>query len=81
MEGFEDKWSDITALLQDGRGPSGSLRKLALQASVYFIWRERNRRLFGDAGMVPIQIFKQVRNIVLLRMAWKFRKTYTSMYV
>lgn len=69
--GFPEKWEDIMLYLRTGRGPSRLSQKLAMAATMYFIWAERNRRLFDNSRLVPLQVFKRVRDMVLLRMALK----------
>ncbi|KAJ9544285.1 hypothetical protein OSB04_023992 [Centaurea solstitialis] len=69
--GFSEKWDDIRHDLTVGRGPRRLEQKLTLQASVYCIWRERNRRLFGHTPKLVIHVVKEIRDVVLMRMAWK----------
>ncbi|KAJ9536436.1 hypothetical protein OSB04_un000394 [Centaurea solstitialis] len=68
--GFPDTWNVIMELLQDSRGPSTTIHRLALSASVYFLWRERNRRIFQNANQPVVQTFKLIRNSIMDRMAW-----------
>ncbi|KAJ9536724.1 hypothetical protein OSB04_un000109 [Centaurea solstitialis] len=71
LHGFPERWSDILNLLEENRGPRKNLQKLALAGTVYFIWIERNRRLFKDLGVAPIQLFKQIREVIWTRVAWR----------
>ncbi|KAJ9561755.1 hypothetical protein OSB04_006915 [Centaurea solstitialis] len=69
--GFPDSWNMILERFQDNQGPSATIQRLALAASIYFIWRERNRRLFRDCKQHVIQTFKVIRNSIMDRMAWR----------
>ncbi|KAJ9536739.1 hypothetical protein OSB04_un000124 [Centaurea solstitialis] len=71
LHGFPELWSDILILLADNRGPRRKVQKLALVGSVYFIWMERNRRLFRDLSVAPIQLYKQIMEAVWTRLAWR----------
>ena len=74
MCGLAEKWTDILSGLTNGSGPISILKLLALQASIYFIWRERNNRILGDSRLAPVQLFMKIRDMVLLRMAWRNRR-------
>lgn len=67
--GFPDSWNLIMEMLRDGRGPGRRIQRLALSASIYFIWRERNSRLFRSNRQPSIQTFKVIRHAILARMA------------
>ncbi|KAJ9556845.1 hypothetical protein OSB04_011459 [Centaurea solstitialis] len=72
LHGFPNTWSVIMKHLSDSWGPTKLIQKLALSGAVYFIWRERNRRIFRDTKLLPIQVFKQVQEQIISRMAsWK----------
>ncbi|KAJ9536693.1 hypothetical protein OSB04_un000166 [Centaurea solstitialis] len=72
LHGFPEVWSNIVLSLSDNQGPKKLIHKLALSSTVYLIWRERNRRVFNDVKLSPIHLFKQVRELVLSRVAsWK----------
>ncbi|KAJ9536655.1 hypothetical protein OSB04_un000128 [Centaurea solstitialis] len=68
--GFAERWDDIRNDLLHGRGPRRKEQRLALQATVYCIWRERNRRLFGNRSNTVNTVIKEIREVVLQRMAW-----------
>ncbi|KAJ9536534.1 hypothetical protein OSB04_un000286 [Centaurea solstitialis] len=76
--GFLEIWDAIMEALSDNRGPTTLLRKLALSATIYFIWRERNSRIFRNAKQPPVQVFKRIRSAILDRMAW--RKEYEDVF-
>ncbi|KAJ9536720.1 hypothetical protein OSB04_un000105 [Centaurea solstitialis] len=67
--GFPDAWNDILVNLEDNRGPKTLMQKLALSASIYFIWRERNRRLFRDLKQPSVGTFKMIRGSIIESMA------------
>ncbi|KAI3715165.1 hypothetical protein L6452_22135 [Arctium lappa] len=76
LEEWPDGWDDIVELLSDdsyARKPLAS--KLFVAASVYYIWRERNNRLFRNAAISVDQIVQDIRNIVTMRLAWNTRRT------
>ncbi|KAJ9561654.1 hypothetical protein OSB04_006814 [Centaurea solstitialis] len=50
------------------------MQKLALSATVYMIWQERNRRLFTANRTHVIELVKNIMDVVQLREAWKKRK-------
>ncbi|KAJ9536330.1 hypothetical protein OSB04_un000493 [Centaurea solstitialis] len=68
--GFEERWDDIRDALIHGHGPKKKEQRLALQATVYCIWRERNRRLFGNRTHDVPFVIREIREVVLRRMAW-----------
>ncbi|KAJ9536468.1 hypothetical protein OSB04_un000349 [Centaurea solstitialis] len=68
--GFTEVWRDIRHNLTIGRGPRKLEQRLALHATIYGLWRERNRRLFGNTPKMAIQVIKEIREVVLMRMAW-----------
>ncbi|KAJ9538487.1 hypothetical protein OSB04_031220 [Centaurea solstitialis] len=70
LYGFAERWQEISDNLVHGRGPKKREQKLALQATLYCIWRERNRRLFNNKSSSTSLVIKEVREVVLLRMAW-----------
>ncbi|KAJ9536537.1 hypothetical protein OSB04_un000289 [Centaurea solstitialis] len=72
LHGFPEVWSVIMEYLNDNRGPRRMSHRLALSGAVYFIWRERNRRLFQSLKQPPIVVFKQVRDLITAKEAvWK----------
>ena len=77
LYGFHEDWDTILHALRSDRGPRLLAQKLALEATVYTLWNERNRRLFQDTKRTMIQIAKDVRDVILLRLAWKHRRTIT----
>ncbi|KAJ9546404.1 hypothetical protein OSB04_018947 [Centaurea solstitialis] len=67
--GFPDAWNDILENLEDNRGPKTLMQKLALSASIYFIWRERNRRFFRDLKQPSVGTFKMICGSIIESMA------------
>ncbi|KAJ9555971.1 hypothetical protein OSB04_010585 [Centaurea solstitialis] len=70
LYGFPERWQEICESFVQGRGPKKREQRLALQATIYCIWRERNRRLFGNKSNSADSVIKEIREVVLLRMAW-----------
>ncbi|CAA7061627.1 unnamed protein product [Microthlaspi erraticum] len=65
--GVSAQWEDIIALLLDENQEQMPLfiLRYAFQATVYWLWRERNGRRHGEAPTPPSrmkQIDKQIRN-------------------
>ncbi|KAJ9535674.1 hypothetical protein OSB04_un001171 [Centaurea solstitialis] len=69
LHGFPESWASIMDLLNQGRGPVKLVQRLALAATVYFLWVERNTRLFKKTKKVGMQIFKEIRSVIMERMA------------
>lgn len=69
--GFYEKWDDILECFSQKRGPKKLEHCLALAASVYFIWRERNRRIFQGKCRPTSQVIRDICDATLKRMAWK----------
>ncbi|KAJ9536688.1 hypothetical protein OSB04_un000161 [Centaurea solstitialis] len=69
MHGFPESWTLIMDLLNEGRGPVKLIQRLALAATVYFIWIERNTRLFKSTRRIGMQIFKDIRSVIMERVA------------
>ena len=72
-------WEDIIADLGNvNRRPKKFIQRIAIAATVYFIWRKRNHRLFSQQKRTVEQITKEVMEIVWLRRTWKFRRKKTN---
>jgi hypothetical protein len=72
--GFLSSWDAILDAFSNGSlVPKRMLHKLALSASVYEVWRERNRRLFTGERRTSIAIAKYIISTIMLRHAWKSR--------
>ncbi|KAJ9542514.1 hypothetical protein OSB04_029020 [Centaurea solstitialis] len=71
LHGFPESWTLIMDLLNEGRGPVKLIQRLALAATVYFLWIERNTRLFKKTKRVGMQIFKDTRSVIIERMAYR----------
>jgi hypothetical protein len=54
--------------------PNSFIQKLTLSASVYFIWQERNFRLFRKRRRTVDEVVKVIKETILLRIAWKRKK-------
>ncbi|KAJ9546654.1 hypothetical protein OSB04_019197 [Centaurea solstitialis] len=60
--GFPDSWDDILyAISHSSLEPKSILHKLTLAASVYAIWRERNRRLFTNEKRSVVALVQDIR--------------------
>ncbi|XP_024972771.1 uncharacterized protein LOC112511401 [Cynara cardunculus var. scolymus] len=67
-------WDHILVVLSDSRRHSKSLKqKLAVAASVYYIWQERNRRLFTEDRRTTLQLIKVILDSISIRADWLAR--------
>ena len=73
MIGFPDSWRHIMDQMANGV-PNSFTQKLTLSASVYFIWQERNFRLFRKRRRTVDEVVKVIKETILLRIAWKRKK-------
>ncbi|KAJ9561753.1 hypothetical protein OSB04_006913 [Centaurea solstitialis] len=75
---FPCSWDAIVeAISTNATAPTTLTHQLALAASVYSIWCERNLRIFtNDRNPVPL-IVQRILSAVLDRVAWKQRKVTT----
>ncbi|KAJ9536548.1 hypothetical protein OSB04_un000300 [Centaurea solstitialis] len=71
LHGFPESWTLIMEMLNEGRGPVKLIQRLALAATIYFIWEERNNRLFNKAKKIGVQLFKEIRSVIMERMAYR----------
>ncbi|KAJ9556406.1 hypothetical protein OSB04_011020 [Centaurea solstitialis] len=79
MEYYPNDWLSIVGFLSSNTTRRCKLHKLTFVAMVYFIWQERNRRLFSDVQRQPNVLMRNIRDIVLKRMAWKTNKNLNQM--
>ncbi|KAJ9536708.1 LOW QUALITY PROTEIN: hypothetical protein OSB04_un000093 [Centaurea solstitialis] len=80
--GFPCSWHAIVdALSNPTMAPLTVECKLALAASVYNIWCERNRRLFGGQQRPIPQVVQTIMANILDRIAWKRKKLMNSNHV
>ncbi|XP_071704558.1 uncharacterized protein [Rutidosis leptorrhynchoides] len=50
--------------------------KLLLAASVYYVWQERNRRLFNKGSRSPVQLYETIYSTVRLKlMSFRWKST------
>ncbi|KAL6205028.1 hypothetical protein ACLB2K_022293 [Fragaria x ananassa] len=78
-------WSDFifwVATNWKGNSLPVVILKLALQAVVYAIWRERNNRRFRNESLPPAVVFKGiVESIRLCLLSWKIPHTPSNSYI
>ncbi|XP_071688234.1 uncharacterized protein [Rutidosis leptorrhynchoides] len=54
--------------------------KLLFAATVYFVWQERNRRVFKKGKQSPVQVFESIYSTVRLKlMSFRWRSTANSL--
>ncbi|KAL1203502.1 hypothetical protein V5N11_009863 [Cardamine amara subsp. amara] len=67
---FND-WNTLITWLLTRSGSSRTLNRIAAQATVYNIWKERNNRVHNSASSPPLTIFRHIdrtiRDILLAR--------------
>ena len=65
LYGFPESWDMIMLELNGNRGPRKIIQKLALSATIYYILRERNSRIFRNSKQVVVKVFKMIREAVM----------------
>ncbi|KAJ9561536.1 hypothetical protein OSB04_006696 [Centaurea solstitialis] len=76
-------WMDAPTLLTDALEVVRSkalIHRLALSASVYEIWMERNKRLFTNEKRAVVQIVQQIVSTIMIRQSWKITKKGTMLH-
>ncbi|XP_024964359.1 uncharacterized protein LOC112504640, partial [Cynara cardunculus var. scolymus] len=69
-------WDHILEAIFDTDRRSRSLKqKLAVAASVYYIWQERNRRLFSEDRRTSMQLIKLIDHTIATRAVWMVGRT------
>ncbi|KAJ9536466.1 hypothetical protein OSB04_un000347 [Centaurea solstitialis] len=80
--GFPCSWNAIVdAMSNHQASPKRMEHRLALAATVYTVWCERNHRMFADTSKPIPHLVQTIMTAVLDRMAWKRRKTYLRNHV
>ena len=67
---FPKKWEDVIDTISMAT-PRHLIQRLALAASVYMIWHERNRRTFSDEKRPPALLIKEILAVTRLKMDWE----------
>ncbi|KAJ9535817.1 hypothetical protein OSB04_un001028 [Centaurea solstitialis] len=70
LYGFPERWVEICAKLSQPRGFRKMEHLLALAATVYHIWRERNNRIFKGLSKPSNQVVNVICDSIIKRMAW-----------
>ncbi|KAJ9536686.1 LOW QUALITY PROTEIN: hypothetical protein OSB04_un000159 [Centaurea solstitialis] len=71
LYGFPKKWVEICAKLSQPRGFRRTEHLLALAATVYHVWRERNNRIFQGRSKPSNQVVNDICDNIIKRMAWR----------
>ncbi|KAJ9536667.1 LOW QUALITY PROTEIN: hypothetical protein OSB04_un000140 [Centaurea solstitialis] len=74
-------WNEIMGALIGPSPPKKFICKIALAASVYMIWKERNRRIFTSERRTEIVCAKDTIDIIMLRNAWKRMRKHTRCHI
>ena len=69
LYGFPESWNLIMLELEANRGPRKLTQKLALSATIYYIWRERNSKIFRNSEQVVVKVFKMIREAIMEKRA------------
>lgn len=73
-----DAWDDILSLWNTGAWRAWStLQRVAISATVYHVWMERNRQFFTASRHSVSQVVESIRKETLLRAAWKMQRKTT----
>ena len=79
-DGFPSSYDDIVdAISTVDSMPRQLVHKLVLAASVYFVWHERNSRIFSDEKRPPIVLIKEILVLIRLRADWECRMKKTDL--
>ncbi|MFS8023914.1 hypothetical protein Hanom_Chr16g01457071 [Helianthus anomalus] len=77
MDNVSESWNSFSDWMNqhsNSRKMEHVVCKLVLAASVYFIWQERNNRLFSRLECSATQVSEKIKNSVRLRlMGFKFQ--------
>ncbi|XP_022019070.1 uncharacterized protein LOC110919101 [Helianthus annuus] len=71
LENVNDSWTSIAVWMErysDSKRFKHIVCKLAISASSYYIWQERNNRLFTSKECTAEQVTEKIKNIVRLRL-------------
>ena len=52
-----------------GKQLVATLLRVAWKAFIYYIWKERNGRLYGQIMETPMQVFEHIKEAVCIRLA------------
>nr|GEZ17761.1 FAR1 DNA binding domain-containing protein [Tanacetum cinerariifolium] len=82
MDGIPPRLADILAFtipISKGRSFQSIIARLVLAASVYFLWRERNLRLFQKKTMTVDQLVRIICDTIRLKLiTFRFKKMSTG---
>lgn len=74
IQNCPDNWDDILNLWMMGTWRSWStVKRLAISATVYHVWLERNRKYFDKQHQNSSLVVADIKKELLLRMAWKMK--------
>ena len=71
-EAWFDRWKEIMEdliTLPCNNNIMSILRRLVIAASIYYIWSERNRRLFSDEKKSYKEVLKEIINNIIFKLA------------
>lgn len=75
LQACPDTWDHIIDFWGTGAGRYWStIQKVAISATVYHIWMERNRKFFNATHHSVNQVVDSVRKETLMRIAWKMQR-------
>ena len=63
MKGMPDEWEEIVRSFTDmpcSNAIRSTLRRLALATAVYYIWKERNARIFTDVKIDAVLVLQNI---------------------
>ncbi|KAJ9536687.1 hypothetical protein OSB04_un000160 [Centaurea solstitialis] len=64
-------WEGMMGILSGQAQPKKFMHKIGLAASVYMIWKERNKRLFTKERRPEIVCAKETIEVIMMRCAWR----------
>ena len=72
QETMSNKWAEIIQEMVDlpcNRSIMSILRRVAIAACIYYIWNEKNKRLFADAKRSSQELQREIYSCVRLKLA------------
>ncbi|XP_024958928.1 uncharacterized protein LOC112499890 [Cynara cardunculus var. scolymus] len=71
LKDMPSRWDQILEAISDSnRHPKLLKQKLAVAAAVYYIWQERNRRLFTEDRRTTLQLITVIKDSISIRAEW-----------
>ncbi|XP_024963978.1 uncharacterized protein LOC112504274 [Cynara cardunculus var. scolymus] len=71
LTGMPSRWEQIVQVISDSNSrPKLLKQKIVVAAAVYYIWQERNRRLFSATKRTAQDLIAVIRESIFIRADW-----------